>query len=112
MTEPIISKDPLYQMLANEDIKGFNAARARGQETNLRGCNFRGLDLRGLNADGLDLRDAYFRNANLRGIDFRRSLLEGASLGDAQVSGCYFPKNIATDEIVASVIQGIRMRVR
>lgn len=110
MSEPINSKDPLYLMLANEDIKGFNAARARGQEANLRGCNFRGLDLRGMNAEGLDLRNAYFRNANLRGIDFRRTLLEGASIGDAQISGCFFPKNIAADEIVMSVIQGTRMR--
>lgn len=110
MSEPITSQDPLYLLLSNEDVAGFNAARERGQECNLRGCNFRGLDLRGMNAEGLDLRDAYFRNANLRGIDFRRTLLEGASLADAQVSGCFFPRNIAADEIVMSVIQGTRMR--
>ena len=112
MSEPINSNDPLCLLLTNENVAGFNAARAKGQEANLRGCNFRGLDLRGLNADGLDLRDAYFRNCNLRGIDFRRALLEGASLADAQISGCYFPKNILADEIVMSVLQGTRLRAQ
>lgn len=112
MAAPIISKDPLYQMLYNEDVAGFNAARAQGHEAKLTGCVFRGLDLRGLNADGLDFTNAYFKGADLRGIDFTKAKLEGASFGDAQIKGCYFPVEMEAYEIVMSVVHGTRVRYR
>ena len=112
MAAPIISKDPLYQMLYNENVAAFNAAREQGQDAKLRGCVFRGLDLRGLNAAGLDFTDAYFKGADLRGVDFRGAKLEGASFGDAQIKGCYFPAEIEAYEIVMSVVHGTRIRYR
>jgi hypothetical protein len=48
MTGPIISDDPLYQLLRNDDITGFNQARSEGKSCNLLGCDLRGLDLRRL----------------------------------------------------------------
>ncbi len=46
MTGPIISDDPLYQLLRNADITGFNQARSEGKSCNLLGCDLTGLDLR------------------------------------------------------------------
>ena len=67
MPEPIISTDPLYQMLRNENVKGFNAARKQGKlaicvtaicvvwicaapilASWISGAHFRGADLRGI----------------------------------------------------------------
>ncbi|MFY9178443.1 MAG: pentapeptide repeat-containing protein [Venatoribacter sp.] len=110
MQGPITSNDPLYQMLAKEDVKAFNQAREQGKEADLRHCNFRGLDLRFANLNGLDLSGAYFRAADLRGINFSKCKMNGASLGDAQISGCYFPTDIPANEIIMSVSYGTRMR--
>lgn len=103
---------PLYELLQNEDIKGFNAHRAKGETCDLSGVVLRGLDLRGLDARGLNLSGAYFRGADLRGIDFREANLEGASLAEAKISGCYFPPELDAAEIQLSVERGIRMRYR
>ncbi len=110
MQKPTISQDPMYQMLRDENVAGFNAEKAAGKPCDLRGCDFRGLDLRGLDAGDLDLTDAYFRGADLRGIDFRTSKLHGASLVSANISGCYFPDELKADEIVMSLTQGTRLR--
>lgn len=110
MTAPILSNDPLYQMLRNDDVEGFNQARQTGAPCDLRGCDLRGLDLRGINVSGLDLTDAYFRGSDLRGIDFRGCCLDGASLADAKISGCYFPIDLPATEIQLSVTQGVRIR--
>lgn len=110
MTTPQISQDPLYQMLRNDDVAGFNSARESGQPCNLEGCDLRGLDLRKLNLTGMDLTDSYFRGSDLRGIDFRGCCLDGASLADAKVSGCYFPHDIPATEIQMSVSLGTRLR--
>lgn len=110
MAEPIISQDPLYQLLRSENIKMFNAARAAGKIGDLRNCNLRGLDLRGANFSGLDLTGIYFRNADLRGIDFSTCIMDGASIGDAQISGCLFPANIPANELIMSVSYGTRIR--
>ncbi|GGY38856.1 hypothetical protein GCM10011297_10060 [Bacterioplanes sanyensis] len=110
MAKPIISQDPLYQLLRHDDVAGFNAAREQGQPVALQGCDLRGLDLRGINFAGLDLSDCYFRGADLRGIDFSGCLLNGASLADAKISGCYFPPELSAQEILLSVTQGIRLR--
>lgn len=109
---PIISQDPLYQLLRDENMDAFNQAVAEGKTCNLVECDFRGLDLRGLIADGLNMSGAYFRGADLRGIDFRRCNLEGASFIDSKLSGCYFPKELAAEELRLSLEQGIRVRIK
>lgn len=110
MATPVITQDPLYQMLRNDNVKGFNEARSQGKACNLRGCDLRGLDLRGINLNEADLTDAYFRGADLRGIDFRTCRMDGVSLADAKISGCYFPIAIPATEILLSVTHGIRLR--
>ena len=40
------SKDPLYLLIRDEDIKAFNLARKEIQAIDFRDCDFRGLDLR------------------------------------------------------------------
>jgi uncharacterized protein YjbI with pentapeptide repeats len=110
MTGPIISDDPLYQLLRNDDITGFNQARSEGKACNLSGCDLRGLDLRRLIITGMTLENAYFRGADLRGIDFRGCNLDGASLAGARISGCYFPAGLSSEEIQLSVNMGTRLR--
>lgn len=110
MKWPEISSDPLYQLLHNEDIDQFNAQRRVLDTSNLKAKNYRGLDLREMDASGLNFSDAYFRGADLRGIDFRQTNLEGASMAEAKISGCYFPKELTADEIRLSVEHGTRLR--
>lgn len=110
MAEPRKIDNNLYRLLQDENIKEFNAARARGETGDLTGAYLRGLDLRGLNTDGLDLSGAYFRAADLRGIDFRNAKLEGASMCEAKISGAYFPKELCAHEIYLSIERGTRMR--
>lgn len=108
---PEISNDPMYLLLRDEDIKSFNEKKAEADISNLHGKNYRGLDLRELDADGLDFSNAYFRNADLRGIDFRNCNLEGASMAEAKISGCYFPKALSAEEIRNAVQYGTRLRM-
>lgn len=104
---------PLFLLLREEDIDGFNARREVEQEaTGLSGADFRGLDLRGANLNGLDLSNSYFRQADLRGLDLRSCNLEGASLGAAKISGTYFPAQLSPDEILMSLNYGTRLRYR
>ncbi|MFN2360012.1 MAG: pentapeptide repeat-containing protein [Marinobacter sp.] len=102
---------PLYEKIRNEDIDAFNGARKDLSELpSLAHGDFRGLDLRGMDAKGLDLSHAYFRGADLRGIDFSQTNLEGASIAGAKISGCYFPPQLHSDEIILSLNHGTRMR--
>ena len=110
MNAPIISEDPLYQLLRSDDVSGFNKAREQGQTCDLSNCDLRGLDLRNLIIHGMDLENTYFRGADLRGIDFRDCNLNGASLADAKISGCYFPAEVSASEIQLSVTMGTRIR--
>ena len=110
MTTPQISQDPMYLMLRDDNVEGFNQARESGQSCDLTGCDLRGLDLRKLNVAGMDLTDTYFRGSDLRGIDFRGCRLGGASLADAKISGCYFPLELSAEEIRLSVTMGTRLR--
>ena len=109
-TPPAISQDPLYQMLRNDDVAGFNQAIRDGKTCDLRGMDLRGLDLRGLLLKGMDVSDCYLRGADLRGIDFRGCNLDGVSLANARVSGCYFPADLGAAEIRMSVELGTRLR--
>ncbi|NND67256.1 MAG: pentapeptide repeat-containing protein [Halioglobus sp.] len=110
MNKPVIKTDPLYQLLRNEDIKGFNDQRATLDTSELKSGDYRGRDLRNMNADGLDFSNSYFRNADLSGIDFRNTNLEGASLLDAKLSGTYFPAALSAAEIRLSLDTGTRLR--
>lgn len=102
--------DPLYLLLREGRGEEFNRRRKAGENCDLRGCDFRGLDLRGLDVANIDFCDCYFRQADLRGLDLRNCQLEGASLHAAHVSGAYFPRKLAADEIEMSVRLGTRMR--
>jgi len=68
--------------------------------------------LRKLDLGGLDLSNCYFRQADMRGLNLTTCRLEGASLHDANVSGVYFPKELAPEEIELSRAVGTRMRYR
>lgn len=107
---PIISQDPMYQLLRDDKVPDFNKLKAQGKKCDLTNCDFRGLDLRDMDVRGVDLSNAYFRGTDLRSIDFRGSRLNGASLADAKISGCFFPEDISAQEIMMSVEQGTRIR--
>ena len=102
--------DPLYLLLREGGGEDFNRRRKAGESCDLRGCDFRGLDLRAIDVANIDFSDCYFRQADLRGLDMRNCQLEGASLHAAHVSGAYFPRKLAAEEIEMSVRLGTRMR--
>lgn len=107
---PEIKKDPMYLLLREGNIKGFNEMRKQGKNCDLTNADFRGLELQGLNADGLDFSGSYFRLADLRGVDFSKANLRGASIHEAKISGTYFPSELSSDELTMSLIRGTRMR--
>jgi uncharacterized protein YjbI with pentapeptide repeats len=107
-----IPQDAMYRLLREGCIAEFNAKKAAGEMTDLRGCDLRGLDLRGLDAEGLDFSDSYFRQTDLRGVDLRKAKLEGASINGARISGTYFPSELTASEIELSLLHGTRMRCR
>ncbi|MCU7835131.1 MAG: pentapeptide repeat-containing protein [gamma proteobacterium symbiont of Taylorina sp.] len=109
--KPVISDDPMYQLLRDGNIEEFNSKKQGGEFYDLQFCDFRSIDLKGLNAAGIDFRNAYFRQTDLKGIDFRGALLEGASINGAKISGAYFPNNITAQEILLSLEHGTRLRV-
>ena len=53
MTQPRQLDNPLYRLIRNEDIKGFNAQKAKDGPIDLCNGDFRGLDLRALDAQGI-----------------------------------------------------------
>ncbi len=112
MKKPVIKQDPLYQLLRNEDIDGFNAQRDKLDTSELKRGDYRGRDLRKMNAAGLDFSNSYFRNSDLSGIDFRKTNLEGSSLLDSKLSGVYFPDELSPEEIRLSKDTGTRMRYK
>ncbi|MES2818574.1 MAG: pentapeptide repeat-containing protein [Pseudomonadota bacterium] len=103
---------PLYRLLHNDDIKAFNQQKPAEGVVDMRGGDFRGIDLRNLQAERVDFTDGYFRGCDLRGVDLRQSCMEGASLAHAQISGTYFPIELAAEEILMSVNFGTRLRYR
>ncbi len=112
MSQPGQLDSPLYHLLHNEDIAGFNAHKPKDAEVDLCNGDFRGLDLRAIDARRINFSGAYFRGSDLRGLDLREALLEGASLAHAQISGAYFPAELSADEILMSVNFGTRLRYR
>ena len=102
-----------YNLLRDRKVADFNSLRARGELGNdYHGFAFRGCDLRGLDARGLDFSGCKFKQADLRGINFENTKLDGASIYGAKISGCLFPKEIRADEILMSVQQGTRLRIK
>jgi uncharacterized protein YjbI with pentapeptide repeats len=112
MSQPHQLDSPLYRLIRNENVAGFNAQKPKEGEIDLSSGDFRGLDLRTLNADRVRFTDAYFRGADLRGLDLRNTCLQGASLAHAQISGAYFPEELSADEILMSMNFGTRLRYR
>lgn len=112
MSQPRQLDNPLYRLLRNDDIDGFNAQKPQDRLVDLSSGDFRGLDLRRLDTRNVNFTDAYFRGADLRGLDLRHAHLEGASLAHAQISGVYFPPELTADEILMSVNFGTRLRYR
>lgn len=107
---PLVSEDPMYQLLREGKTAEFNEARKAGEPCNFVGLNFRAVDLRGAWLDGLDLTDCYFRQADLRGVNLYHCEMEGASIHNAHISGTFFPRALSSSEIRLSLQYGTRMR--
>ena len=110
MSKPVISDDPMYQLLREGEIEAFNEKKAAGEAMNMSGFDFRNMNLQGMDASGLDLSNCYFRKTDLRGIDLSQANLRGASIHDARISGVLFPEQLTADEITLSLDHGVRMR--
>lgn len=107
---PVITKDPMYQLLRVDNVKAFNIKKESGEICDLRNVDLRALDLRGLDAAGLDFSGSYMRDADLRGVDLSGAVMEGASMRGAKISGTYFPAQLSAEEIRLSVEFGTRLR--
>jgi uncharacterized protein YjbI with pentapeptide repeats len=112
MSQPKLLDSPLYVLLRQDDVAGFNQEKPKTGTIDLAGGDFRGLDLRNLDTAGIDFTNAYFRSADLRGLDLSQTPMEGASIAHAQISGAYFPADLSADEILMSVNFGTRLRYR
>jgi len=110
MLKPRVLDDEMFQLLRMGDIAGFNSKRDISEKYDLSGTDLSRIDLRGLITENINFDDAYFRMTDLRGIDFRKAKMEGASFMGANISGCYFPKELRADEILFSLDHGIRVR--
>ena len=108
--KPEVKKDPMYMLLREGKMAGFNSRKAHSEKCDLTWCDYRGLDLRGLDAAGLDFSHSYFRQADLRGVDMSTCKLEGASLNGARISGTYFHRGLSADEVTLSLLHGTRLR--
>ena len=108
--KPKVLNDEMYELLRMGEIEKFNAIRDASKEYDLSGTDLSRIDLRGLIADNINFEDVYFRMTDLRGIDFRHAKMEGASFAGANISGCYFPKELGSDEILFSLEHGTRVR--
>ena len=108
-----MAEDKALQLLLDDHFKEFNQhVLSNGGMVDLSSAKLRARDLRHCNLKKANLSHAYFRLADLRGLDLSEANLEGASLRDAKISGVLFPKNIDANEILLSVLQGTRIRLR
>lgn len=110
MIRPKIIDDPAYHCLREDDFPGFQKHTEGRDTVDFSNTDLRGIDLRAIDLTKVVLRGAYLRDADLRGQDLRHMDLEGCSLLGARVGGAYFPKNVAPEEITASVQLGTRLR--
>ncbi len=112
MGKPIISDEPMYQLLRAGDVETFNQKKTGGETVSMSGFDFRNMNLQGIDASGLDLSNCYFRKTDLRGVDLSQANLQGASIHDARISGVLFPAELMPEEITLSLEHGVRMRYR
>lgn len=112
MNRPQHIDDPVYQALREDNTQRFHELSAERETVDLSQTDLRGVDLRHADLSKVVLKGAYLRDADLRGQDLRHLDLEGCSLLHAQISGVYFPENVAPQEIANSVQYGTRIRVR
>jgi len=112
MSKPVISDDPMYQLLREGKVELFNEKKAAGEVANMSGFDFRNMNLQGVDASGLDLSNCYFRKTDMRGLDLSQANLQGASIHDARISGVLFPDQLAAEEITLSLDHGVRLRYR
>ena len=111
MAQPRFLDDQAFKSLRIGDREAFNRLIAgRRGEVDFSDTDLRGVDLRGLDLSHIIIRGAYLRDADVRGLDLRHLDMEGCSMYHAKISGAYFPANLRTEEIVASVQYGTRMR--
>ena len=59
MSQPRVLDHPLYRLLRNDDISGFNAQKPEGGSVDLSGGDFRGLDLRKIDPRGVNFTAAW-----------------------------------------------------
>ncbi len=93
MSQPRQLDHPLYHLLHNDDVQGFNAQKPKGVEVDLSGGDFRGLDLRNLDTESINFTDAYFRGADLRGLDLRNARIEARAWRTRRFPAPTFPSN-------------------
>ncbi len=105
---PLISDNPLYQLLRDQNTRAFNAQREL--TCDFSGLDFRGIDLRGINTENINFANCYFHGSDLRGLDLQTCNLSGASLHRAHIAGTYFPPELDAAEIRLSLKEGTRMR--
>ncbi len=110
MSKPKMLDDEMFQLLRMGEIEKFNEKRDVSVEYDVSGADLSRIDLRGLITDNINFEDTYFRMTDLRGIDFRKAKMEGSSFAGANISGCYFPKELRADEILFSLEHGTRVR--
>ena len=108
--KPVVKHDIMNTLLREEKVEEVNQLLKQGNKPDFSATDFRALHLRGLIVKNVDFSNSYFRMTDLRGIDFRTCNLEGASLHSAYITGCYFPKELSSEEIRMSVEHGTRMR--
>lgn len=113
MTEALeLRRKPKPREMFEENREAFNKAVRAGQAPDLRGHNLSDLDLRGFDLKNQDLSNTYLRGANLSGLDLSGANLAGASIKNARISGCYFPLDLSSAEILMSLNYGTRLRSR
>lgn len=104
-------KNKYHIYLRNEEPDRFNSEiSALGEPVDLENCDLSNLDLRKFNLRTANLKNTYLKMADIRGLDLSKANLEGASINRAHISGTYFPRCIAAEEIQLSVTHGTRMR--
>ena len=107
----LIRDSELRTLLLEGKIEEFNQLTEE-EPPDLENVDLRTVDLRGANLLHARLRNAYLRNADLRGVDLFYADMDGASVQSARVSGTRFPRDLTADEILLSLREGTRIRVR
>ncbi|MBI4239087.1 MAG: pentapeptide repeat-containing protein [Deltaproteobacteria bacterium] len=109
-----MADEQLVALMHDEKHAEFNEYARKIAEQNMRmdlsHAKLRACDLRKFDLRGADLTGAYLRLTDLRGLDLSTTLLDGASIGEAKISGVLFPPDLPATEIQLSHLHGTRMR--